>query len=73
MYLAMILERAFQAEALSRAMSLIDPGDTLRPGSREYANVRHLVRDWIDQCGSEQALFMARIGARHLDRWRKFL
>ena len=73
MHLAMIPERSFEDETLARAMALIDPGDTLRPGSRAYATVRNLVRDWVDQCGSEQALFMARIGARHLDRWRKFL
>jgi hypothetical protein len=60
-------------EIVAKALALIDPEKTLVPGTREHARIGDLVRCWIDECGQDYALCMARKGANHLDRWRKFL
>lgn len=60
-------------DTISKAMVLIDPSGTLVPGTREYDMIDVLIRDWIDECGPGYALCMAQAGAKHLDRWRKFL
>jgi hypothetical protein len=58
---------------LSDALELIDPTGTLVPGSQEHDTVSYMLQGWIDQNGPDQALCMARLGATHLESWRKFL
>jgi hypothetical protein len=70
--LAKKLERKID-DTLSKALTLIDPAGTLVPGSRQHNRISSLIREWIDQCGPEYALCMAKDGSEHLDRWRKFL
>lgn len=60
-------------ETLAKALALIDPYTTLVPGTQAHDTIRGLLAEWLDQCGPEQAIFMARMGANHLERWRKFL
>ena len=57
--------------ALSEAMALIDPSGILVPGTDEYELIRDMVVKWIDGCGPENAIYMARQGARHLEKWIK--
>jgi hypothetical protein len=67
---AQILDRN---NPLFEALELIDPSGTLVPGTEEHDKVSYMLQGWIDQNGPDQALCMARLGATHLDRWRKFL
>jgi hypothetical protein len=60
-------------ETIAKALALIDPEKTLVQGTREHDRISDLIRCWIDECGQDYALCMARKGAKHLDRWRKFL
>lgn len=55
------------------AMRRIDPDATLVPGTLEYDTIKDMIICWLEQCGPEYALFMAEVGAKHLDRWRKLL
>ena len=55
--------------ALSEAMRLIDPTGMLVPSSEAYQSVREMVLGWIDGCGPDYAIDMARKGAKHLDIW----
>jgi hypothetical protein len=52
---------------------LIDPAGTLTPGTVEYGTIREMIEGWVERHGCEQAVCMARLGAMHLERWRKFL
>lgn len=54
-------------------MRRIDPDATLVPGTLEYDTIKDMIICWLEQCGPEYALFMAEVGAKHLDRWRKLL
>jgi hypothetical protein len=67
------LERNTEDDTLSRALKIIDPTGTLEPGTRQYCRIRSMIREWIDHCGTDYAICMARVGSEHLDRWRKFL
>jgi hypothetical protein len=58
---------------IAEALALIDPSGTLVPGTGGYKRINALIRCWIDQCGPDYALCMAKASAKHLDRWRKFL
>ena len=60
-------------DPLSNALKLIDPTGTLVPGSQEHDTVSYMLQGWIDRNGPDQALCMARMGATHLESWRKFL
>jgi hypothetical protein len=65
--------RPYEDRTIAEAIALIDPQKTLVPGTGEYDRICELIRCWIDECGNDYALCMARKGANHLDRWRKFL
>ena len=58
---------------LSEALKLIDPTGSLKPGTDAYETIRCMVQGWIREHGPNRALCMARIGAKHLASWRKFL
>ena len=58
---------------LAQAFRLIDPAGSLVPGSEDYDTIRLMLQGWIREYGSTRALCMARLGAKHLDGWRKFL
>ena len=58
---------------IAQAIKLIDPSGTLVPGTEEYDTIRCMIQGWIRQYGQSRALCMARLGAKHLDGWRKFL
>ena len=58
---------------LAHAFKIIDPSGTLVPGTESYKTIKDMIQGWIDQCGPEKALDMARTGAKHLEGWRKFL
>jgi len=54
-----------------KAMGLIDPSGTLVPGTIKYKTIRDMIFGWIDECGPDYALDMARKGSKHLDLWLK--
>ncbi len=58
---------------LAQAFKLIDPSGTLAPGTEDYNTIRLMLQGWIRQYGQNRALCMARLGAKHLNGWRKFL
>jgi hypothetical protein len=58
---------------LSMALWMIDPDGTLVPGTEDYDTVKLMIQGWIGQYGRNRALCMARLGAKHLGSWRKFL
>ncbi|MDJ0803305.1 MAG: hypothetical protein QNI89_13110 [Desulfobacterales bacterium] len=58
---------------LAQAFSLIDPAGSLVAGTEDYDTIRLMLQGWIREYGSTRALCMARLGAKHLDGWRKFL
>jgi hypothetical protein len=60
-------------DTLSEALKLIDPSSTLVPGSSQYEVIVEMIESRIRKHGPEEALEMARTGARHLSGWRKFL
>ena len=55
----------------SQALKLMNPSGTLVPGTNEYDSIKDMIIGWIDECGSECALDMAKMGAVHLDMWLK--
>ena len=65
------LERNTEKNTLSRALKIIDPSGTLVPGTDEYESIKDMILKWMDECGSDYALNMARRGGKHLDRWLK--
>ena len=69
----MITPHMHREATLVKALAQIDPKKTLVPGTQAHKTIRGLRCEWIDQCGPDQAIFMARMGANHLERWRKFL
>jgi hypothetical protein len=71
--LAKKLERKIENDTLTNALEVIDPSGTLVPGTRQHNRISSMIREWIDHCGPEYALCMAKEGAKRLDRWRKFL
>ena len=52
-------------------MALIDPSGTLVPGTDEYDMIMDMVVKWIDGCGPDNAIYMARQCAMHFDKWIK--
>ena len=58
-------------DTVSKALELIDPSGSLVPGTEAYGLIRDMILKWIDGCGSENALYMARQGANHLEKWMK--
>jgi hypothetical protein len=58
-------------ETVPKAMGLIDPSGNLVPGTELYDLIREMIIKWIDGCGPDNALYMARQGARHFDKWIK--
>ncbi len=62
-----------EANVLAQAIELIDPSGTLAPGTEDYNTIRLMLQGWIRQYGQNRALCMARLGAKHLNGWRKFL
>lgn len=58
---------------LAQAFKLIDPSGTLVPGTEPQDTIKLMLEGWIRQYGPNHALCMARLGAKHLDSWRKFL
>ncbi len=68
-----IPQQPSEDDVLAQAFKIIDHSGTLVPGSRQYNTIRDMIQGWIDQCGLEKALDMARTGAKHLGGWRKFL
>jgi hypothetical protein len=58
---------------LAQAFKHIDPPGTLVPGSEDYDTIKLIIQGWIRQYGPSRALCMARLGRKHLGRWRKFL
>lgn len=62
-----------QDSTLNMALVLIDPSGTLAPGTEDYDTIKLMIQGWIRQYGRNRALCMARLGAKHLDGWRKFL
>ncbi len=58
---------------LAQAFKLIDPAATLVPGTEDYDTIKLMLQGWIREYGRNRALCMARLGAKHLDGWRKFL
>jgi hypothetical protein len=62
-----------EASVLAQAFKFIDPSGTLEPGSEDYDTIKLMLQGWIRQYGPSRALCMARLGAKHLDGWRKFL
>ena len=58
---------------INMALKLIDPSGTLVPGTEDYDTIRLMIQGWLGQYGRNRALCMARLGAKHLDGWRKFL
>lgn len=56
-------------DTISKAMALIDPSGTLVSGTEEYELIRDMIVRWIEGCGPDNALYMARQGASHLDQW----
>jgi len=71
--LAKKLERETAVETIAKAPTLIDPSGTLVPGTRPHNRISSTIQDWIDQCGPDYALSMAKVGSEHLNRRRKFL
>ena len=63
------LEKRIEDETLCKALTLIDPSGTLVPETEEYATIKDMILGWIDECGQDYALEMARKGAKHLDSW----
>lgn len=55
----------------SEALKLMNPSGTLVPGTDEYDLIRDMILGWIDECGPDCALDMARKGVKHLDSWLK--
>ena len=68
-----IPQQSSDDKVLAQAFKIIDPSGTLVPGTQPYDTIRDMIQSWIDQCGPEKALDMARTGAKHLEGWRKFL
>ncbi len=58
---------------IPQALKLLDPGGSLKPGTEAYDTICCMIRGWIREFGPNRALCMARLGAKHLDGWRKFL
>ena len=58
---------------LAQAFQLIDPTGTLVPGTEDYDTIKLMIQGWIREYGRNRALCMARLGAKHLNGWRKFL
>ncbi len=58
---------------LNMALKLIDPSGTLVPGTEDYDTVKLMIQGWMREYGRNRALCMARLGAKHLNSWRKFL
>jgi hypothetical protein len=73
MIMAIRTQRPNEDGTIAKALAPIDPQGTLVQGTPEYDRIIDLLQCWIDQCGKEYALCMAQVGAKHLDRWRKFL
>ena len=63
------LEPEIENDALTKALTLIDPSGILVPGTEEHDSIRDMIRGWIDECGPVHALAMARKGAEHLGSW----
>jgi hypothetical protein len=57
-----------RSEALSEAMRLLDPENTLTPGGPERRVVTETTLQWIDEMGPEKALYS---GYSETDRWRQ--
>jgi hypothetical protein len=68
-----IPQQPYEDNVLAQAIKLIDPSGTLVPGTEDYATIRLMIQGWIGQYGRNRALCMARLGAKHLNSWRKFL
>jgi hypothetical protein len=58
--LAKKLERETEVETITKALTLIDPSGTLVPGTVEYKTIKGMILSWIDECGPDCALAMAR-------------
>ena len=56
---------------LQSAMSNLDPSGTLVPGTEAYEVIRDMILGWIERCGPENALDMAKHCAAHLAMWLK--
>lgn len=65
------LEQKIENDTLTKALTLIDPSGTLVPGTEEHDSIKDMIRGWIDECGPDHALAMARKGAEHLGSWLK--
>lgn len=63
------LEQKAKDETLTKALTQIDPSGTLVPGTDEYGTIKDMILGWMDECGQDYALDMARKGAKHLDSW----
>ena len=59
--------------SLNMALKLIDPDGTLVPGTEDYDTLKCMIQGWVREYGRNRALCMARLGAKHLDGWRKLL
>ena len=62
-----------ETNVLAQAFKLIDPSGTLVPGTEDYDTIKLMIQGWIREYGRNRALCMARLGAKHLDGWRKFI
>jgi hypothetical protein len=69
----MIPEHPHENNVLAQAFKLVDPSGTLVPGTEDYDTIKLMLQGWIRQYGRNRALCMARLGAKHLHRWRKFI
>jgi hypothetical protein len=58
---------------LNMALRLIDPSGTLVPGTEDYDTVKLMIQGWMREYGRNRPLCMTRLGAKHLNSWRKFL
>ena len=68
-----ILQQSSNDSVIALALKLIDPSGTLVPGTHNYDTIKLMIQGWIRLYGQNHALCMARLGAKHLDGWRKFL
>jgi hypothetical protein len=67
----MIPEQPKEDDTFQKAMAFIDPSHTLVLGTEAYDSIRDMILGWIDQCGPNDTLDMAKKGAVHLDMWLK--
>lgn len=61
-----------EGDTIREAMKLMDPSGTLQPGTMAYKTMRDMILRWVNECGPEYALCMAKVGAEHFERWRKY-